>query len=198
MRARAAVLAVAGGLLLLSAGGPAATGGASTGLATRASAAASSPREIPLSVPTPIPVPGSQPTLLDATRSNPLHQPVPPQGHWVIRDQSTVVKLYDYMMAMPPFPMSGTINCPAMFGVTYRLVFLRGSQTILAATVDPSGCEGVHLSNGKTLWAIPSPSTGPAFFSLLASTLKLSEPQLAGVPSLPDVVLPTTASARKR
>jgi len=59
-------------------------------------------------------------------------------------------------------------------------VFRHGSKAVLSATVNPAGCAGVVLSNGRSLMA--SNATGTAFLDLLAQDMGLTEAALRGAP----------------
>ena len=118
---------------------------------------------------------------LQVTRSNPLHQPVPVLSPLTISDPAFVNHLYSLLVSMPPFP-KGPMSCPGDYGVRYHLVFLDHGQTVLSADADPSGCEGVKLSDGRILWAYPSSGSGPQFWSLFAEAVHLTLSQVKGVP----------------
>lgn len=187
MRGRTAFATAISGVLLLSAwgrdpsvGGPARSSTLET--AHVATPVASAPDHVPPTIKIAT-VPGPPPTSVDVTWYNVYsHEIVPTVTHWVIQHQPTVVRLYDDLMALPPFPSGVAFSCLDSFGARYRLVFLHGSQKMLTADADPAGCQTVQLSKEKTLWSAPHTSTGPAFWSLFALTLKLSESQLIDAP----------------
>jgi hypothetical protein len=56
-----------------------------------------------------------------------------------IRDSASVQRLYDAALALPDVP-DGIYDCPADFGTSYRLEFLRGTSEERQMVLDPDGC----------------------------------------------------------
>ncbi len=62
-------------------------------------------------------------------------------------------------------------SCPADDGVRYHMVFRSGTTVILTADADPTGCQAIQLSDGRTLQASSATATGRAFWTLMAQTV---------------------------
>ena len=109
-------------------------------------------------------------SLIDALGSQ---HPLPPVSR-LITDAAVASKLYEDVLALPPFPKE-TMHCPADFGTDYGLDFKVGPNLLELAKVDASGCESVTM-NGRTYWA--GTNKGAAFWHLLGRTLHLAPAQL--------------------
>jgi len=59
------------------------------------------------------------------------------------------------LCALPVMP-SGTFNCPADWGISYRLVFTSWAGRLAHVTADASGCQEVS-GLGATRWTLTSP-----------------------------------------
>lgn len=102
-------------------------------------------------------------------------------------DAAKVQRLYDALLALPT-PPTGTIHCPADFGVAYHLTFFRMGATVLQATVEGSGCRFVALSNGERRWAYSD-----TFWAVFADTLDVPESELFPTPQPTGPSAPTAA-----
>lgn len=69
---------------------------------------------------------------------------------------------------------TGTISCPADFGIVYYLVFSAGEQALPPIEVDATGCQTVR-GLGPVRWAARSPELWPA----LGRAIGLSSPSYA-------------------
>ena len=86
-------------------------------------------------------LPGESPNILHVVRYNGLQkvQPVPPLDV-TISDAAQVQRLYAALLAIPPAPLvSGPVNCPADFGISYSLTFFQDQKGVLSAEGDASG-----------------------------------------------------------
>ena len=90
--------------------------------------------------------------------------------HVTVTNRHLVNTLYRDIRALKPFP-SGTMSCPADFGIDYTLKFKSKRRVVLTATADPTGCSEVKLSTGQSLWGIGR--AGQAFWAALATTLDM-------------------------
>ncbi len=103
-------------------------------------------------------------------------------------DAAKVQRLYNALLALPTPPPSGTIYCPADFGVAYHLTFFRMGTTVLRATVEGSGCRYVALSNGERRWAYSD-----TFWAVFADTLGV--PESVVYPVVPQPTGPSAPTA---
>lgn len=159
LRPTASVLLVAAGLLLAACG-------------TQAS---SNPEPSPPTHPAGSTLCGSVSALdrLVVRRSDPF-----PQNHMrfsfptevTVTSAAAVRAAAQALCALPKMP-SGTISCPADFGIAYHFVFFASKQAFPAVELDPSGCQEVR-GLGLTRWAVRSPHLWPA----LGSAMGLASP----------------------
>ena len=77
------------------------------------------------------------------------------------------------LCALPGMP-SGTINCPADFGITYHLVFYIGVRALAPVEVEASGCQVVH-GLGAVRWV----SGSPEFWPVLGAAMGIPSPTYA-------------------
>ncbi len=77
------------------------------------------------------------------------------------------------LCSLPKMP-TGTISCPADFGIVYHLVFSAGERVFSPVEVDATGCQTVR-GLGPVRWAARSPELWPT----LGRTLGLSSPSYA-------------------
>ncbi|WP_201732388.1 hypothetical protein [Acidithrix sp. C25] len=77
------------------------------------------------------------------------------------------------LCALPKMP-SGSINCPADFGITYRLAFFAGDREFPKVTIDSTGCASV-----KGIGAIRWVEQSPNFWHVLGVAMGLSTPGYA-------------------
>jgi hypothetical protein len=84
--------------------------------------------------------------VVTRTRNN-VGNPAAPPFSKTIADRSAVEELYADIAALPPLP-AGPLNCPNDVGVSYRLDFYSGTETVLFADYQPTGCASVRLSDG--------------------------------------------------
>lgn len=94
-----------------------------------------------------------------------------------LSDATGVKALYQTMMAVKASPKPFIYMCPRSLGVSYKLTFDLAGKTV-QATADGSGCQFIHLPNGKNLWA--SGKDGAAFWADLGKILKLTPSGLRG------------------
>jgi hypothetical protein len=66
-----------------------------------------------------------------------------------IRDSASVQRLYDASLALPGVP-NGIYNCPADFGTSYRLGFLRGTSQVQQMGLDPDGCRILTIGSERS------------------------------------------------
>jgi hypothetical protein len=124
----------------------------------------------------PSPAPGSTGLVLTVTRVHAEQGSVESGREWTFRDPTRVSDVLAQIRALPKFP-TGIFACPMQFPVSYRLVFSRGSTTILTATVSPTGCETVTLDPGGNRRA------SKAFLRELHRMLGLSAQRFTGRPA---------------
>lgn len=62
---------------------------------------------------------------------------------------ATVASLYRGLLALPHFPKGVISACPAAFPVSYQMVFVRGQDVTLQASLTPSGCAAVRVAGGS-------------------------------------------------
>jgi hypothetical protein len=77
------------------------------------------------------------------------------------------------LCALPKMP-SGSIHCPADFGITYHLAFFAGDREFPKVLVDSTGCASVK-GIGEIRWVEQSPS----FWHTLGVAMGLSTPDYA-------------------
>jgi len=92
---------------------------------------------------------------------------------------------------------TGTIHCPADFGISYAGTFYDGSRALAKFVYGASGCQTVSITaNGKTQTTMvfgPASAAAPKLRADMAAVLGLSVSQVYGAPSqsLSPVKLPT-------
>jgi hypothetical protein len=114
---------------------------------------------------------------LEFTTSGTIPSNPPPSVSVTVSDSTLAQAAYDATLALPAMP-PGTYNCPADFDVTYQLTFLNGDangpSVVMTATLEPTGCQQVHVTNGSesaTLWT----ATGADYWNSLATDLGIAE-----------------------
>jgi hypothetical protein len=141
-------------------------------------AAHASPQPIATAPPPPHgPCPqAGEPTVLRVARSNAFPQNPPRAFSSPLKQTSTsakkVRKLYTAVCSSPPVPVGEVINCPMDVGVSYHLIFRRGTEKLLSVRVDASGCQMLHAKPGSTY------RTTPTFWTRLGKVLNLAPARL--------------------
>ncbi|MGD0686054.1 MAG: hypothetical protein ABSA03_13165 [Streptosporangiaceae bacterium] len=70
-----------------------------------------------------------------------------------------------------PSPVSGIVNCPASFGINYKLRFAAAGAAFPAVTIQATGCQAVTgAGKPRTI------TRTPAFWTVLAKALGLRSP----------------------
>lgn len=92
-----------------------------------------------------------------------------------VRDAAKAQRLYAAIKALPPFET--TVSCPEDTDLEYHLSFLRGDAQVALITINATGCSSVVLA--------PRDLRGPtpAFWTLFANTLNVSEPAIFPSPA---------------
>jgi len=85
-------------------------------------------------------------------------------------DQSPAQNIYTMTLALPNFP-DGVFNCPIDFGVVYKLTFFSGDTTAVTASLNPSGCRDVRISDAPHVRRVLDDS----YWSALAQQLGVPE-----------------------
>ena len=121
---------------------------------------------------------GSVPTLdrLVVHRSDAF-----PQNHMrfsfpdevTVADVTKVRAAAQALCSLPKMP-SGTLHCPADFGIVYHLVFSAGVRALPPVEVDATGCESVR-GLGLVRWVARS----PGFWPTLGRSMGLPSPSSA-------------------
>jgi hypothetical protein len=116
---------------------------------------------------------GMQLDRLDITQPQvPPQSRLRPVGHVVVRNRITVNELYLWLEGFPAFAGApASAGCPVDYGIRYHIVFSAGNTVVLSADANPSGCQDIRLSDGRTLQALSETGTGRAFWALLAQTV---------------------------
>ena len=88
-----------------------------------------------------------------------------------IRDSASVQRLYDAALALPDI-LDRVYNCPADFGTSYRLEFLRGTLEAQQMEFDPDGCR--FLTIGPEGPGRVTRQMSDAFLTLFMQTAQIS------------------------
>ena len=99
-----------------------------------------------------------------------------------ITNASTVNRLLDDIRQLPPFP-AGVMSCPIDFGTSYKLEFKSAGKSFLTAVISVQGCQGVRLSDGRSLWA----ANASSLFTDLGAALSLTPGELIPFPCPPPI-----------
>lgn len=101
---------------------------------------------------------------------------IPPLATVRVTNPDLVRRLYQTVRTLPDMP-AGVYNCPADFGVRYRLAFAQKGRVELTAVVDANGCQTAVLTSGQR----PRRTT-PQFWSQLAKALRIPPSKLHPTP----------------
>lgn len=96
-----------------------------------------------------------------------------------VTGQAKVTRLFNALQALPAYP-SGTVSCPADFGVVYQLQFQGEESYGYIVSVQAGGCQGVSF-DGTSLWTRTT-ANRPQFWTLFAETLGVPEIELFPTP----------------
>ncbi len=127
------------------------------------------------------------PTSVHVLRTDAFPDNHIPPFEETVANQAKAVRLYSALLALPAYP-SGTVKCPADFGVVYQLLFQGMASIQQHMSVQAGGCRGVSF-NGTSHWT-HSAATSPQFWPLFAETLGVPESVV-----YPVVAQPTGPSA---
>jgi hypothetical protein len=107
---------------------------------------------------------------LDAFPQNHVHFTFP--AVVVVDRPSSARDAAKSVCTLPPMP-SGTMFCPADFGIAYHFIFKAGPRSFRAVVADVTGCESVR-GLGATRWAM-----FPRFWQRLGKAMGLAVPTYA-------------------
>jgi len=109
------------------------------------------------------------PDTMVVKQLNPLSAPVSAVKDVTVDNGAIVKQLYNSLAGLPRL---GLTLCPAGNGVRYLLVFLRGENPVLTATIGTSGCFAVWIAGSHTLRAAyPNNAAGQEVWMLLSESV---------------------------
>jgi len=96
--------------------------------------------------------------------------PNPPPAVDITAGEIPAQNIYTMTLALPDLP-GGVYHCPDDFGVVYNLTFFSGNATVVTASLDPNGCQGVKISGSPQVRQILDKS----YWTTLAQQLGVPE-----------------------
>jgi hypothetical protein len=103
----------------------------------------------------------------EATTTLPANQP---PSVSLLLGQTPAQTIYSMTLALPDQP-SGVYNCPADFGIVYKLSFFAGTATAASATLEPDGCRQVRFSGSNEIRRV----LDETYWASLAQQLGIAE-----------------------